>query len=301
MKKLRPLKLTFLLLFLSSTIAFAQELYADFSYFPKIEFNDKIVGSKTDDKGATFEKIVIDGFDSKIPFYFISPKDRKEVKFVILLHGITSNKESWLPPSNNTEKNIYLLDLLLAEGYSVIIPDAKYHGERSYEGNFTSPIYFFPSQDCQKVYNMFATTVKDIRILMDYFQSRFADTSITFDVVGYSMGGMLSIYLNSADNRLHRVVACVTPLDAQKGSKIMGMTDENAKKMKNLSVKNYATVQKSPITLLMGTKDLHYSTAEVEDFFEKIAITDKALKFYESGHALPHDYIFDAIKSLNKE
>ena len=81
MRKFRPLLLTFAL-FLISTVISAQNITADLSYFPKKEFNDKIVEISTADNGNTFEKIVIDGFDSKIPFYSIKPKDRREDKYV---------------------------------------------------------------------------------------------------------------------------------------------------------------------------------------------------------------------------
>jgi len=299
MKKTRTL--AFGLIFIS-TISFGQGLTDNFSYFPKIEFNDKIVGSNTDDNGTTFEKIVIDGFDSKIPFYIIKPKDRKEDKFVILLHGITGNKDSWVNPTTSLyKKYVKLKDSLLTLGYSVIIPDAKYHGERSYEANFASPLTFFSLQDVQKVYNLYTSSVKDIRIIIDYTESKSTSKPQIFDVIGYSMGGQMAILLNSVDDRLNRIVACVPPLDAQKGSKRIGMNEDNAKNMEVISPKNYAMLQKAPITLLMGTKDGWYTKEEAQDFFDNITIKDKSLKFYESGHYLPDEFISDVIKSLNRK
>lgn len=301
MKNVRPLIFTFTLI-LISTIISAQEIIADFDYFPKIEFNDKTVGSITDENGTTFEKIVIDGFDSKIPFYIIKLKDKKEDKFVILLHGITGNKDNWVNPTNSlSEKYVKLKDSLLTFGYSVIIPDAKYHGERSYEANFASPLTFFLSQDYQKAYNMISTTVKDVRIIMDYIQSSSGNTSTTFDMIGYSMGGMITILLNSVDDRLNRVVVCVPPLDYQKGSTILGMNEVSARNLDIISPKNYATLQKAPITLLMGTKDGYYTEEEAEDFFDKITIKDKRLKFYESGHYLPNEFILDVIENISNK
>lgn len=299
MKKFR---LLIFVLILVHKINFAQELNTDLSYFQKIEFNDKIVGSNIDDNGTTFRKIVIDGFDSKIPFYIIKPKDRKEDKFVILLHGLTGNKDNWVNPTASlSEKYVKLKDSLLTLGYSVIIPDAKYHGERSYEANFTSPLTFFSSQDSQKAYNLFSTTVKDIRIIMDYIQFSLGNTSTTFDVIGYSMGGMMTILLNSVDNRLNRVVVCVVPLDLEKSARRIGMKEDKAKSLEGISPKNYATLQKAPISLIMGTKDGWYTKDEAQYFFDKITIKDKSLKFYESGHYLPDEFITDVIKSLNRK
>ncbi|MGB5821139.1 MAG: alpha/beta fold hydrolase [Saonia sp.] len=300
MKKTRTLLLIFGLIFIS-TISLGQELAANFSYYPKIEFNDKIVESNIDDDGTSFEKVVIDGFDSKIPFYVIRPKDKKEGKYIILLHGIAGSKDNWVNPvSSLSKKYVKLKDSLLSIGYNVIIPDAKYHGERSYEANFTSPITFYATQDLQKIQNLFATTVKDTRIIMDYVQSGSNNKHISFDIVGYSMGGIMAIYLNSVDDRLNRVVVCVSPLDAKKSMRL-GLNEENAKKLDFTSAKNYAFLQKAPISLLMGKKDGWYTEKEAQDFFDKIAIKDKTLKFYESGHYLPDEFISDAIKSINKE
>lgn len=289
-------------LFFISTITFGQDLTANLSYFPKIEYNAKIVASNIQDDGTSFEKAVIDGFDSKIPFYIIKPKNYKEDHFVILLHGITGNKDGWVNPTESYSKKLVTLkDSLLALGYSVIIPDAKYHGERSYEANFASPITFFTSQDSQKAYNLVSTSVKDVRVIMDYIQFNSGNTTTTFDVIGYSMGGIITILLNSVDDRLNRTVACVAPLDLEKASKILGMNGEKAKTLKVMSPKNYASLQKAPITLLMGTKDGWYVEQEVQDFFDSITMKDKTLKFYESGHLLPDEFISDAIKSINKE
>lgn len=289
-------------LILYSYVSNAQDLTTDFNYFPKIEYNAKIVVNNKDDYGNSFEKVVIDGFDSKIPFYVIKPKDLKEIKFVILLHGITQSKDDWINPiTNYSKKYIKLKDSLLALGYSVIIPDAKYHGERSYEANFRSPWTFFSSQNTQKVYNLYSTTVKDTRIIMDYIQANSGNTTTAFDVIGYSMGGMMAIFLNSVDDRLNRVVVCVPALNVEKASKRIGMSEENAKTLKVLSPKNYASQQKAPITLLMGKEDGWYDNEEAQYFFDKINIKDKNLKFYESGHLLPDEFISDVIKNINKE
>ena len=267
MKEFRSLLFVFAL-FLVSSVAFAQNKTADLSYFQKTEFNDKIVGSNTFDNGTTFEKIVIDGYDSKIPFYLIKPKDSKTSKFVILLHGITGDKDNWVNATTSlSTKYVKLKDALLTQGYTVIIPDAKYHGERSYEANFASPLTFISSQDTEKSHNLFSTTVKDIRIIMDYIQSLSENQPSTFDVIGYSMGGMMTILLNSVDNRLNRVVVCVAPLDLQKASKRLGMNEENAKSLESVSPKNYAILQKAPIALLMGTKDGWYTKDEAQKFF----------------------------------
>lgn len=152
MRKFTPSLSTFFLI-LINTFVVAQEITTDLS--PKLELSDKIVESNTAENGNVFEKIVIDGFDSKIPFYRIKPKDGEEDKYVLLLHGITGNKDNWVNPTSSlSEKYVKLKDSLLTLGYSVIIPDAKYHGERSYQGNIASAPAFFASQDVERIYKL---------------------------------------------------------------------------------------------------------------------------------------------------
>tara|TARA_R110002126_G_scaffold100272_5_gene231743 strand:- start:219 stop:635 length:417 start_codon:yes stop_codon:yes gene_type:complete len=138
---------------------------------------------------------------------------------------------------------------------------------------------------------------------MDYMQSFSKEEQITFDVVGYSMGGLMAIYLNSVDDRLNRIVACVAPLgNTIKAGMSLGLNEENAKKVEeHFSSEIYAPLQKAPITLLMGTKDGWYTEKEAQDFYNNIEIKSKTLKFYESGHYLPEEFISDVIKSLNKK
>jgi len=294
--------LLFISLLFSCGLSIAQVDLSGFNYFQKTDYNMKVAESNTYKNGTLFQKLVIDGFDSKVPFFLIKPKSDKEDRFVFLLHGINGSKNDWIYPMTSLcEKYIKLKDSLLTLGYSLIIPDAKYHGERSYEANFTSPLSFYSSQDIQKAYNLFSTTVKDIRIIMDYIEYRSANTTVAFDVIGYSMGGVLAIYLNSIDNRLNKVVACVAPLNAKKSSMRIGMNEKNAEQLASTSPKSYAHLQKAPITLLMGKKDGWYTENEAQDFFSKITIPDKSLKFYDAGHYLPEGFISDAIKVIIEE
>jgi len=303
MRKIGTLLLIFGLIFVSAT-SFAQYKTGHLNYYPKAEYKAKVAASNTLENGTTFEKIVIDGFDTRVPFYLIKPEINNTNKFVILLHGITGSKENWVNPTSSlSTKYVKLKDSLVSIGYNIIIPDAKYHGERSYEADFASPISFFSTQDVQKIQNLWATSVKDIRVIMDYMQSLPNGELLTFNIVGYSMGGLMAIYLNSVDDRLNRVVACVAPLGSTiKAGMSLGLKEENAKKVEELfSSDIYAPMQKAPITLLMGTKDSWYTEMEAQDFYDNIEIKAKALKFYESGHYLPEEFISDVIETLNKK
>ncbi|MEM6829493.1 MAG: alpha/beta fold hydrolase [Bacteroidota bacterium] len=280
----------------------AQADTSHFSYFEKEEYHAFIAESSTLPNGTTREKIVIDGFESRVPFYYIKPNSDKSSKYVILLHGITQSKNSWVYPMTSlAEKYIKLKDSLLTLGYTVIIPDAKYHGERSYEADFTSPLLLARNQDIQRSYNLFSNTVKDVRIIMDYIQMSQGNSAVGFNIIGYSMGGMMAIQLNAVDERLDRVVACVAPLDMKSGWMLLGAKEENAAKLGSISPKHCASLQKAPVTYLVSTKDTWYTQQEAKAFFDKIAVEDKIIKFYESGHFLPADFVDDAIEGVIKE
>ena len=126
---------------------------------------------------------------------------------MLLLHGLTGNKDNWVNPTTSlSKKYVQLKDSLLSLGYSVIIPDAKYHGERSYQGNFASPLTFFSLQDVERIHKLYTSSVRDIRIILDIIKIKSGSKTLAFDVIGYSMGGQLAILLNSVDDRINRMV-----------------------------------------------------------------------------------------------
>jgi len=303
MIKIRTLLILCGIVFISASSG-AQEVVNYLDYDTKVEYNAKVAASNTAEDGTVFEKMVIDGFDSRVPFYVVKPAVSKANKFVILLHGITGSKEGWVKPTSSlSRKYVRLKDSLVSIGYNVVIPDAKYHGERSYEADFASPVTFYATQDLQKIQNLWSTSVKDMRVIMDYIESRANEEQVTFDVVGYSMGGLMAIYLNSVDDRLNRVVACVAPLgNIVKAGMSLGLSEENARKFEGqFSSERFSPLQIAPITLLMGAKDHWYTEKEVQAFYDNIEIEDKALKFYEVGHFLPDEFVSDVISSLNSK
>ncbi len=282
-------------------VALAQVELADFNYNLKKEYNADTVQSYNYGNEIKFDKIVIDGFDSRVPFFAIQPNNPTN-KFVILLHGLGSSKDGWIYPiSDLSKKYISLKDSLLRMGYSVIIPDAKFHGERSYEAGFMPPAELLTPSNLDIIDDMWITTVKDLRLIMDYVEFSYKNVS-SFQLIGYSMGGMLAIMLNSADDRFDSVVACVAPLDIPKVCMtVLGWNDsEAAESLGLISPENYAHIQLSPIYLLMGESDFYYTKDEAHTFYKKISIDKKKIKFYDSGHYLPSEFIADAINWITK-
>ncbi|NNE14018.1 MAG: hypothetical protein HKN51_03525 [Saprospiraceae bacterium] len=132
-------------------ISNAQEHTADFSYYPNDGFNESIVKNDTSDIGEVFQKIVIDGYDSRFPFYLVQPENNPKNRFVIILHGGGSTKDSWIHASRSlSTKYVRLKVSLLSLGFAVVIPEYKYYGERSYEIDFIHPNELLRKKDYRK-------------------------------------------------------------------------------------------------------------------------------------------------------
>lgn len=277
-----------------------------FDYKKKINNIATVVQSQQIDSVTVLEKISIDGFNSKIPFYHFINKRNNTKNYIILLHGLGGSKNDWVRPSKPylewSENLSAIKDSLISLGYSIIIPDAKYHGERSYELDFRPaeslpPMLSRNEKDGKHFETLMTSTVKDVRIIMDYLQFQFEIPDIKFGIIGYSMGGALAILLNATDNRISSVVACVPPLNhPEKELLKFSWSEEINKGLSDVTPINYSIFQKSPILLLMGNKDFFYTEEEVSSFIKKVPITEKELKYFNSGHMLPIEYKLDAIK-----
>ena len=277
-----------------------------FEYKNDIDRSAVVVQRQEIDSVTIFEKVVLDGFDSKIPFYHYINKRNEEIKYVFLLHGLGDNKEDWVYPSEpylDWSRNITSIkDSLIALGYNLIIPDAKFHGERNYELDFKPPESLPPVisrniKDSQLFESLMTSTVKDLRIIMDYIQKGNSKPDQSFSVIGYSMGGNFAILLSVFDERISCVVACVPPINLPaRGLESFDWPEEVIQRQIDITPMKYAKLQSTPIILLMGKKDFFSTEEEVSDFFEKVPTKDKELKYFDSGHILPNEYKIDAIQ-----
>lgn len=292
------------MLLVSVVNSVGQNPYFDFDY-EKSNRTAVVVDSRNIDSLTRRDKVVLDGFDSKIPFYHFKNNRNSDNSYVILLHGLGGNKVYWVNPSlpylQYTKNLTAIKDSLLSLGFNVVIPDAKHHGERSYELNFRNPgllppVFSKSHADAEIFYDLYASTIKETRLIMDYIGGLSKESKPGFNIIGYSMGGAFSLILNSIDERINCVVACVPPL-ARPFSELkeLGWSGKISEKMKAISPFYYATNQKSPVAMLMGKTDPYIPVEEVSEFYKQIPIEDKKLKFYDSGHELPNEYINDVI------
>lgn len=281
-----------------------------FNYDKKIVKKAAIVQKKKINTVSIFEKIVLEGFDSKIPFYHFINTSSDHKKYVILLHGIGGSKKDWVNPSEpylNWSRDLTAIkDSLITLGYNIIIPDAKFHGERNYELNFRPPETLPPGfsknkKDSKHFKTLITSTVKDVRIIMDYIQLRNQNLNQKFNIIGYSLGGNLAILLSNFDKRITSIVACVSPINLPSRSlKAFNWSKELMTVLENITPMTHVELQKAPILLLMGKKDFFALDKEVTSFFNSIPTKHKELKYFDSGHTLPSIYKNDVIRWIKK-
>ena len=292
------------IILISITKGYGQH-YNDHFDYKKSDLSAVIANSNAVDSLTQFEKVVLDGFNSKIPFYHFLNKRNAENAYVILMHGLGGNKDYWVNPSmpylQYTKNLTAIKDSLLQLGFNLIIIDAKFHGERSYELNFRDPSTLPPmrsqnQKDAESFYNMYVSSIKEVRLIMDYVEQRTQDTNMKFNLIGYSMGGAFSLILNNIEDRINSVVACVPPMSRPFSEvEALNWSNEIGEKMKAISPLYSAENQKSPVAMLMGKTDFFIPEKEARAFYGDISIEDKKLKFYDSGHELPNAYIEDVI------
>ena len=281
-----------------------------FAYKKNAEKEAVVVMQQKIDDQTVMEKVVLEGYDSKVPFYYFTNSRKENPGYIILLHGLGDNKEDWVYPSEPwldwSRNTTAIKDSLLSLGYNILIPDAKFHGERSHELGFRPPEMLPPvisrnEKDSRLFEALLSTTVKDIRIIMDYIQQRNATPEQAFGVIGYSLGGNLALLLSAFDDRVSSVVACVPPVNLPaKGLEIFDWSQEVIQGQKDITPMKYAQLLKSPTMLLMGKKDYYYTDEEVSEFFEGISTDKKELKYFNSGHVLPREYKTDAVGWITK-
>ncbi len=86
------------MLFVSIINSFRQNPYFDFDY-EKSNYTAVVVQSRDFDSLTHRDKTVLEGVDFKVPFYHFVNERNSDNSYVILLHGLTGNKDYWVNPS----------------------------------------------------------------------------------------------------------------------------------------------------------------------------------------------------------
>lgn len=259
-----------------------------FDYEPTIPLEARVV-QQWDKDDTLRQKIVFRGAQGfLVPGYIEFPKSAASpYPLVLLLHGWSGSKENWYEDGNIISGG-ELRRAVLSEGYAILALDAATHGERSNEIDYQHVNPFDdPKAPAHRNYFTFAEisvqTVKDYRRALDYVTQREDIDKNRIGLVGYSMGGMDSFYLLSAERRIKAAVACVPPLLSEGYGPASPI--------------DYSWgIGDTPFLLLMGRKDDMYDASKVEASYRQyIERPTTKLIWYDQGHKLTPVYAPDAV------
>lgn len=260
-----------------------------FAYDPAVPLDARIV-ERVEDEASVREKIVFSGpRDSRVPAYLATPGGgTPPYPCVLLLHGIGDSKEGWFEV-DGVPSGAALAESLLASGFAVLAPDARYHGERTGENDYESPSVFTLEKNwLYRARDMIVQSAVESRRAIDYLESRDDVDADRTGVIGYSMGGMTTFELAAVEPRIRAAVAAVTPILKQGRSA--------------LAVHHFAPyVGETPLLMLMGREDSrNYSEEDARRLHALLAAPVKQLTFYDSGHRLPADWTRAAVEWMER-
>ena len=265
-----------------------------FDYDRTISLEGRLV-REWDQDGGKRQKIVFRGAQGfLVPGYVEFPKaGQKPWPLVLLLHGWSGSKEDWYKDDNFINGGL-MRKALLEAGYAVLALDAATHGERSHEIDYQHVNPFEdPKAPARRNYFTFAEisvqTIKDYRRALDFIAERGELNTNRVGLVGYSMGGMDSFYLLSAEPRIKMAIACVPPLFSTGYGPASPI--------------DYSWgIGHRPLLMLMGRKDGPGDyVAKVEASYRQyIEGPNTKLIWYDQGHKLTAIYVPDALAWVKK-
>jgi fermentation-respiration switch protein FrsA (DUF1100 family) len=222
-----------------------------------------------------------------VPGLFARPKADGVYPVVLLLHGLTSDKEAMMH---------YFSAPLVQLGYAVLALDAPLHGERQAVGQDPSAPANFP----HVVHN----GVLDYQIALNYLQKRKDVNGKRIALLGYSMGSMMGAILGGIDERVGAFALCVG------GDPILPLVNTVPDGVRpfllSVSPSLYiGHIAPRPILMLNGTADTEMSR-EASDRLYAAAGQPKKQIWYQSGHVLPTEagqkavsWLKDQIDAMN--
>jgi dienelactone hydrolase len=227
-------------------------------------------------EGTNYEKLVLTtSSGERVPGELAVPGTGGPHPVVLLLHGLGNSRERWWE-----EDRAALRTALLAAGVAVFAIDLRFHGERSARNEYQNPVFLtFGDSLFVRNRDMIIQSTIDARRALDLLDSRPGLDPARKAVMGYSMGGMIALYLSALEPDLRAVVASAVP------------TTEQPLPLDHF---NFVARARSSVLLQIGRTDWLSSPADARLLRDLIPVEDADLRFYESGHGLPPEFATDA-------
>lgn len=249
---------------------------------------DARVLDRVEDEACTREKITLRGSAMRlVPGYMLVPKHATPpYPCILAAHGMGGSKDRWLEPGPDRANTT---QALLLAGFAVLILDAPYHGERTYEIDFES---IFTRIRPNLYRELIIQWTIEYRLAMDYLANRPEVDRSRIGILGYSLGGVMAYNLAGVDPRIKvAVIAATAPL-SQHYIHLIGWDDIALARMLPIAPQTFAPIIQSPPFLMLNGRDDEYSTLEgIQELYELIGSPVKELVLFDSGHILPPDHL----------
>jgi pimeloyl-ACP methyl ester carboxylesterase len=242
--------------------------------------------------GYAREKIVFTGCTGeRIAGWFALPKvTGSPHPCILVLHGAGTNKDAWWRAENPTGP---LVPRLLENGFAVFMLDAGSFGEHRIPADLADSANAAIASNWRHGFgDLIYRTTADYRRALDYLETRTEINSSYSAVFGYSMGGVAATNLVAAEPRLKAGVICVAP-PMIKPNKVL--SPSRARFAAIVPEIDARALGGKPLLFLMACQDIYFSAEEAAGLVALVPGTAKQLKFFESGHILPHSYIDDTV------
>ncbi|PTL80239.1 alpha/beta hydrolase [Vitiosangium sp. GDMCC 1.1324] len=231
--------------------------------------------------GAPMEIRAEDG--ERIPVLVLEPEGRAaNPPVAVLLHGLTRRKEDWLSDAAPTYGGA-LRDHLVRSGYRVYLLDARRHGERATPDARPGELARRAHRGEPALYQaMIADTVRDAHALLSSVLATRKPPRVL--VAGYSMGAQVGLLLAAREPRITHLVTMVPPhIDPSLGE---------------IAPAGHMARIHQDWLLLTANQDDFAPVADSRALFDASPSRRKSHKTFDSGHALPREYLDDVHRWL---
>ncbi|RKG92359.1 alpha/beta hydrolase [Corallococcus terminator] len=222
----------------------------------------------------------------RIPTRVLEPeKGTANPPIAVLLHGLTRRKEDWLSDEGPTHGGV-LKDELLRAGYRVYLLDARRHGERATPEARPGALARLAHQgEPARYVAMIADTVRDAHALLTAVLAKGKPPRVL--VAGYSMGAQVGLLLAAREPRVTHLVTMVPPhIDPS---------------MEEIAPSRHMATIHQDWLLLTANKDDFAPVVDSRALFDAAPSRSKTHKTFESGHALPREYLEEVRRWLRSD
>ena len=233
------------------------------------------------DLGHDYENVEVTTSDGyTLRGWFI---DKGSDTTIIAIHGYTASKyeEEYMKP---------IIDILARNGYNVVAFDFRAHGDS--DGEITT---------------LGLKEVEDYTRIIDWLKSEKPDKAEKIGVIGYSMGGAVTIMLSAKDKRVNAAVADSPYIDIRESGRrwimrfkgiirsllllvyplIVRFTASKARiNIDDLIMYKYADNIKIPFMIIAGRNDDLVTLGEIKKFYNKLRRNNPKTILWvtDSGH-----------------